>query len=596
MPEPTGPAVSGPGASGPLVSGPVSGPLLSGPVSGPAVSEPLSGPASSERASPEPASSEHGQGPAVSVVVPTVGRPSLARLLQALAAASGPRPDAVIVVDDRPVEAGGAGDLPLGDTDLPVKVLQSGGAGPAAARNTGWRATTSPWVAFLDDDVVPSATWLEDLAADLDGLHPEIAGSQGRIEVPLPADRRPTDWERNTRGLETACWATADLAYRRDVLDEVGGFDERFPRAFREDADLGLRVHAAGYLIVRGERLIRHPVRPAGPLASVRAQAGNADDVLMRALHGPGWRLRAAAEPGRTGRHLLTTAGAVAAVGGALLPGRHGRLALAGAAVWAAGTAELAAVRIAPGPRQVGEIATMLGTSCLLPVAATAHRLRGWARVRSALRDRDRAPLGVPRSPLALSPPRLWTRPGRRARPVPVDPEWRAEAVLFDRDGTLVVDVPYNGDPDAVRLMPGARLAVARARRAGLAVGVVTNQSAIGTGRLTPDDVTAVDRRIEELLGPIQVWAICPHRPDDGCDCRKPAPGLVRHAAAALGVDPARCAVIGDIGADVAAARAAGARSVLVPNRVTRGQEIAAAGAVAADLLTAVDYVVAGTC
>ena len=153
-----------------------------------------------------------------------------------------------------------------------VEVVAGRGAGPAAARNLGWRRATAEWVAFLDDDVVPGPSWLADLARDLEGLEAEVAASQGRVRVPLPAGRRPTDWERNVRGLETARWATADMAYRRSVLEEVGGFDERFPRAYREDADLGLRVVRAGYRIVPGRRVVTHPVRvgrghgqPAGP-------------------------------------------------------------------------------------------------------------------------------------------------------------------------------------------------------------------------------------------------------------------------------------------------------------------------------------------
>ncbi len=69
------------------------------------------------------------------------------------------------------------------------------------------------------------------------------------------------------------------MAYRTDVLRRVGGFDERFPRAFREDADLALRVLDAGYGLVQGERRTQHPVRPAGWWASLHQQRGNADDV-----------------------------------------------------------------------------------------------------------------------------------------------------------------------------------------------------------------------------------------------------------------------------------------------------------------------------
>ncbi|WP_308315280.1 HAD-IIIA family hydrolase [Streptomyces sp. ISL-100] len=162
------------------------------------------------------------------------------------------------------------------------------------------------------------------------------------------------------------------------------------------------------------------------------------------------------------------------------------------------------------------------------------------------------------------------------------------EAVLFDRDGTLVVDVPYNGDPARVELMPSARVAVAAVRSLGIPVGVVSNQSGVARGILTRRQVEAVQRRVEALLGPFAVWAVCPHGPDDGCGCRKPAPGLVLAACERLGVQAARCVVIGDIGSDVAAAHAAGARGVLVPNAMTRPEETAAADETAADLLGAV--------
>jgi histidinol phosphatase-like enzyme len=83
----------------------------------------------------------------------------------------------------------------------------------------------------------------------------------------------------------------------------------------------------------------------------------------------------------------------------------------------------------------------------------------------------------------------------------------------------------------------------------------------------------------------------CPHGPGHGCDCRKPAPGLIVRAARHLGVDLERCVVVGDIGADMEAARAAGARGILVPTPVTREEEVAAAETVAPDLGAAVDQI-----
>ncbi|MET9696789.1 HAD-IIIA family hydrolase [Streptomyces sp. NPDC006529] len=168
------------------------------------------------------------------------------------------------------------------------------------------------------------------------------------------------------------------------------------------------------------------------------------------------------------------------------------------------------------------------------------------------------------------------------------------DAVLFDRDGTLVVDVPYNGDPARVVPMPSARAAVSALRRAGVPVGVVSNQSGVARGLLTRSQVEAVRRRVDAVFGPFALWAVCPHGPDGGCRCRKPAPGLVLAACERLGAAPGRTVVIGDIGADVEAARSAGAHGVLVPTAITRPQEVAAADARAADLLGAVRLVLGG--
>ncbi|GAA2493715.1 D-glycero-alpha-D-manno-heptose-1,7-bisphosphate 7-phosphatase [Streptomyces gobitricini] len=167
----------------------------------------------------------------------------------------------------------------------------------------------------------------------------------------------------------------------------------------------------------------------------------------------------------------------------------------------------------------------------------------------------------------------------------------RPAAVLFDRDDTLVEDVPYNGDPEKVRPMPGAREALDMLRRRGLRLGVVSNQSGIGRGLLTEAEVRAVNARVDSLLGPFDAWACCPHAPEDGCGCRKPAPGLVVEAARLLGVRPEDCVVIGDIGSDMDAARAAGARGVLVPTARTLPEEVASAPHVCEDLLSAVRHV-----
>jgi histidinol-phosphate phosphatase family protein len=511
------------------------------------------------------------------LVIPSIGRPSLDRLLETVAALDTderhPGPAEIVIVDDR---RGDPPPLEPRAVGCPVRVVRGYGRGPAAARNRGWRAVPAEveWVAFLDDDVELPARWARELTADLADCPATVAATQGRIVVPLAEDRAPTDWERNTAALEEADWATADMAYRRRALAEVHGFDERFPRAFREDADLALRVRQAGHRLAKGSRQVLHPVRPADDWVSQRVQAGNADDALMRRLHGPDWRRKAQAPGGGFGWHVATLVAAAttaaAALGVALSKGSGASptpwhaVGSAGALGWAGLYARFVGLRMGPGPRpeQPGfgpELRRMVLTSATIPVTAVWHRARGWAHHR------------------ATGP---W--------PVPV------RAVLFDRDGTLVHDVPYNGDPERVRPVDGAVAALDRVRSAGLKTAVVSNQSGIGRGLLSADEVAAVNERIEALLGPFDDWQCCPHEPAAACDCRKPRPGMVLAAAQALGVRPEECVLIGDIGADVEAAQAAGARSIMVPTAVTRPAEVAAAPATAPDLTAAVDLVLSG--
>ena len=327
--------------------------------------------------------------PGYAVVIPTTGRASLGPLLESLARTvrrHGYPPVQVVLADDRP------------DTPDPLPavipeplaglttVVTLEGRGPAAARNAGWRATDSSaeWVVFLDDDVRVSPGWARDLAADLGAAAPDTGGVQGALSVPWPSGERPADSQRATLGLAGARWITADMAYRRAALTDTGGFDERFPRAYREDSDLALRVAGRGWTLRPGSRTTVHPVPPPRLWASLRAQAGNADDAAMRRLHGRDWRRRAGAPPGRRGLHLATCAAGGLAVALAPLPGRARKAAAAAAAVWAGLTADFAARRILAGPRTARESAAMAATSALIPPAAAWHWLRGTWQWRNA--------------------------------------------------------------------------------------------------------------------------------------------------------------------------------------------------------------------
>jgi histidinol-phosphate phosphatase family protein len=490
------------------------------------------------------------------VVIPTSGRHGLARLLTALDAGSGLPPEEIVVVDERRRPHA---RLRLPHTIVPVRTVHAEGRGASAARNLGWREVDADWVVFLGEDVVPAPDWSARLAADLTDLPDDVGGCQGIVNVPLPEDRRPTGWERDTAELARTSWITADMAYRRSALVTGRGFDERFRNAYRGDEDLALRLAAADLRLVQGSRELIQPIRPAGFWAGVRAQAGNADDALMRHVHGPAWRERVNAPASRFVRHLWTcgsAACALAAVGGDLsgrLPGTKG-LTAAAALAWAGLTAEFATSRIKPGPRTAGETFRMLVTSVAIPPVSVAYRMSGEILA-------------------------------RRARPrLPA-------AVLFERDGTLIDEATDKGDPGAVVAVPGAREALGRLRDLGVPVGVVTNQPGIAGGVVHPSEVAQVNHRVEALLGPFDVWEVCPHAPADGCACRQPRPGLIRRAAATLGVAPEECVVIGDVAADVTAAHAAGARGILVPTPRTQAEEVGAAAEVAADLVSAVEIV-----
>jgi GT2 family glycosyltransferase len=209
--------------------------------------------------------------PQVSVVVPTCGRPALlARCLQALESQSLPRDQyEVVVAEDRQRD------------------------GPATARNHGWRRARAPIVAFTDDDCIPDHDWLRrGLEALAGGAHAVC----GRIVMPLTG--APTDYERDAQGLERAEFVTANCFVRKFMLERVGGFDERFRLAWREDSDLHFGLLAQGARIVREPRaIVVHPVRPANWGVSLRQQRKIMFDALLFKKHPRLYRERIRAAP-----------------------------------------------------------------------------------------------------------------------------------------------------------------------------------------------------------------------------------------------------------------------------------------------------------
>lgn len=159
-----------------------------------------------------------------------------------------------------------------------------------------------------------------------------------------------------------------------------------------------------------------------------------------------------------------------------------------------------------------------------------------------------------PADKLARNPPRIDA------------PEIADPAFFLDRDGTIIVDAHYPKDPEQVCLVPGAAAALRQLAEWGFALVVVSNQSGIGRGLVTPAEAAAVHERFVALLAEQGVRLAgsyyCPHGPAAGCACRKPLPGMLRQAAAELRLDLARSFMVGDKESDLEAGQAAGCRTI----------------------------------
>lgn len=171
---------------------------------------------------------------------------------------------------------------------------------------------------------------------------------------------------------------------------------------------------------------------------------------------------------------------------------------------------------------------------------------------------------------------------------------------LLDRDGTINEEVGHLDDPDDLRLIPGSARAIRRLKALGLGIVVVTNQANVGRGLLEPADLERIHARLRAMLAAedAEVDAIlhCPHAPEDGCRCRKPAPGMALDAAERFGFDPRDAFVVGDHAGDVGMGRAIGATTFLVLTGHGTEEQVKAGGDadhVAVDLAAVADIIAA---
>jgi glycosyltransferase involved in cell wall biosynthesis len=318
--------------------------------------------------------------PLVSVVIPTRLRPALLqRCLDALAAQTlGPAMWELIIVDDGHCET----------TRLQVRSFEdaaprrtalylrpNGTRGPAAARNCGWRAARGAVVAFTDDDTVPAPDWLRQ---GLKAMATGVAAVRGRVVVPPQFPL--TDHGRMTQGLQDAEFVTANCFVRRDALAEVGGFDERFERAWREDSDLHFKLlRRHGDVPAAPLAVVQHPVREAAWGVSLKQQANTMFDALLFKKHPQLYRAmvgRTHAPPIYYGIVFGATAAMAADLAG------EGAWAVASGLLVLGLVARLAGRRLQGTSRAPSHVAEMVVTSFAIPFLSLFWRLAGAVRFR----------------------------------------------------------------------------------------------------------------------------------------------------------------------------------------------------------------------
>lgn len=311
--------------------------------------------------------------PAISVVVPTCRRPALLRrCLKALMRQAVSRHDyEILVVDDAATEE---------TRDLVERLARRLGPamrylpaparrGPAAARNLGWRNARGGIIAFTDDDCLPAPTWL---IAGRRAIEAGCDAVSGRVIVPRPLV--PTDYERTIGWLEQAEFLTANCFCRREALERVGGFDERFTAAWREDSDLQFSLLEAGARIGRAEHcLVYHPVRRASFGISLREQRKSRFNALLFRKHRALYRDRIQSAP--PWRYYAIVAALGVAVGAALAG--VAPVAIGALLVWLGLTTAFCLERLRGTKHSLTHVIEMALTSALIPPLAVFWRLHG---------------------------------------------------------------------------------------------------------------------------------------------------------------------------------------------------------------------------
>jgi hypothetical protein len=230
-------------------------------------------------------------------------------------------------------------------------------------------------IAFTDDDTIPAEDWLAQGERAMRDM-PQAVALHGAVEVPIGPT--PTDHERNTSRLQDAGFVTANCFVRRHVLQQIGGFDERFTRAWREDSDLFFALLGRGPVLSAAGPVVVHPVREVPWGFSVRSHSNLQFDALLYKKNRLLYRRYVQAAPPWS--YYIAVLGALLAALSAAIGA--GASAWAGLVLWAVPNAALLRRRLRGTSHRLRDLAEVTLTTPAIPFVAVAWRLSGAIRWR----------------------------------------------------------------------------------------------------------------------------------------------------------------------------------------------------------------------
>jgi glycosyltransferase involved in cell wall biosynthesis len=315
----------------------------------------------------------------ISVVIPTYKRPELLlRCLQALTIQRFNRPSyEIIVITDGPDPV--TEKAVSAFNKYRVHKIKFGATpakkGPAAARNYGWLAAKGELIVFTDDDCIPDRNWL---AAYYQGyLTDSHRAFTGKTIVPIA--KNPTDYELNTAGLETADFITANCACPKKLLSAIGGFDEQFAMAWREDSELEFKLIAAGIPVSKvNSALVVHPVRQAPWGVSLKEQKKTQYNALLYKKYPVLYRRKIQPSP-PVYYYAIIFCFIIMMAG---LISNSGLLFISGMVLWLSLSLWFAYRRLKFTSREPGHLMEMLATSLLIPFLSIYWQFYGALKYR----------------------------------------------------------------------------------------------------------------------------------------------------------------------------------------------------------------------